>query len=151
MGRIVNELMLGKFKIKHNEPLQYKYVKELKDNNVFSQIEKERNVKVSNTLRSLIKNANAGSPNRKLCIINKKERIIGSILSFNKGDTDSVFLAMDVVEDKNLLPFAIDPFGNYFCINKQNIVVFWDHETDNIESSKFTLEKFLNSLYEEDI
>ena len=45
--------------------------------------------------------------------------ILGGILSFNEEDEqegiDTVFSAMEAVNDNDLLPFAIDPFGNYIC------------------------------------
>ena len=66
----------------------------------------------------------------------------------NETDTDSVFVALSAVTDTNLLPFGIDPFGNYICYSlSNNKVVFWDHETDGITVVSDSLSAFLDSLY----
>ena len=71
-------------------------------------------------------------------------------LSFNKGevDTDSADTAFSVIEDQNLFPFGIDPFGNYICYDlEKNVVVFWDHENGKVSSSEMGLMPFFRSLY----
>ena len=52
------------------------------------------------------------------------------------------------MEDKNLLPFAIDPFGNYICyqLNEKQIV-YWDHENDAVTTTGKSLKEFIESLY----
>ena len=68
------------------------------------------------------------------------------ILSFNKNeeDTDTVFTALSIIEDKNLMPFAIDSFGNYICLDlSKDNVVFWDHETDDVFSTGKNIESFI--------
>ena len=56
--------------------------------------------------------------------------------------------ALEAVEDKNLLPFAIDPFGNYICyqLNEKQIV-YWDHENDAVTTTGKSLKEFIESLY----
>ena len=77
----------------------------------------------------------------------EKERHI-SFPNELKADTDSVFVALSVISDTNLLPFGIDPFGNYICYSlKDKSVVFWDHETDGITAVSNSLSAFLESLY----
>ena len=59
-----------------------------------------------------------------------------------------MFLALNVVDDKNLLPFAIDPFGNFICLDiKDNTVVYWNHEINEVSSTGKNLSEFIESLY----
>lgn len=61
--------------------------------------------------------------------------MLGSILSYNEDDkeADDVYTAMQSIHNQQLIPFAIDPFGNYFCISgDSHTVVFWDHEEGTI-------------------
>lgn len=60
----------------------------------------------------------------------------------------TVYPALEAVEDKNLLPFAIDPFGNYICyqLNEKQIV-YWDHENDAVTTTGKSLKEFIESLY----
>ena len=91
---------------------------------------------------------NAATQEKYGFMVGNNERVFGSVLSCNKSDDDAVFKALDVVQDKNLFPFGIDPFGNYICLNlKSEEVVFWDHETDRIESTGKKLKQFIESLY----
>jgi len=128
----------------------WKYKIELANTNVFSEIEKERNINIPDELKEFIVEANAATPSKYNFMVGNTERVLGSVLSFNHGeeDTDTVFNALASVEDKNLLPFGIDSFGNYICYSLDSgIVVFWDHETGVVSSSKKRLHEFLETLY----
>lgn len=130
--------------------IKWKYKIDLNDENVFSLIEEERGITIPKLLKDIIIDGNAATPEKYRFIIGSTERVLGAILSFNKGekDTDTVFTALRVIEDKNLLPFAIDPFGNYICMNlSENEVVFWDHETGNVFDTEKDLNDFFEMLY----
>lgn len=130
--------------------MDWKYKIDVTNQNVFSDIEKKYGVMISEELRALILTANAATPSKYNFMLGTTERVVGAILSFNEGetDTDTVYAALSIMEDKSLVPFAIDPFGNYFCYsNKDNKVVFWDHETNGVSSTDKGLSEFLNSLY----
>lgn len=128
----------------------WKYKIELTDKNVFSAIEKKRGVTIPDDLKRLIIDGNAATPDKYKFMVGSTERVLGAILSFNKDekDTDTVYTALEVIKDENLFPFAIDPFGNYICMNlKIGEVVFWDHETGDVSSTEKNLEELLKSLY----
>lgn len=129
--------------------MDWKYKIELDNKDVFSEIEKERGIKIPEELKELVVNANAATPEKCRYMLGNDERVLGSILSFNKEDeADSVFLALKVIDDKNLLPFAIDPFGNFNCLDiKDNMVVYWNHELDEVSSTGKNLSEFIGSLY----
>ena len=130
--------------------MDWKYKIDVVEQNVFSKIEKKYGITISEELKALILMANAATPSKYNFILGTTEKVVGAILSFNEGetDTDTVYTALSAMEDKSLVPFAIDPFGNYICYsNNDNKVVFWDHETSGISSTKKGLSEFLNSLY----
>lgn len=130
--------------------LTWKYKIELKDEKVFFQIEKERGIVIPSSIKELIRNTNASTPSKYNFLIGATEKVLGAILSFNydESDTDTVFTALNVIKDKNLLPFAIDPFGNYICYDiPKSVVVFWNHETNTVSSTNMDLDEFLSSLY----
>jgi glucuronate isomerase len=54
----------------------------------------------------------------------------------------------DSISDKNIIPFAIDPFGNYICYDsKDSKVKYLDHETNLVKSIDLSLSEFIDSLY----
>lgn len=84
---------------------------------------------------------NNGRPVKKC--VNTREgvaRVFDKILSFNKNDIENAFITYENFRDEipsNLLPIAMDPFGNYFCLDKNNEfhIVFWDVENNKIENT----------------
>lgn len=130
--------------------ITWNYKIELSNDAVFSDIEEEYGIVIPEEVRNLIKEYNAATPSKYNFMVETAEKVLGAILSFNKedNDVDTVFTALDVIEDKNLIPFAIDPFGNYICYDvKVCEVIFWNHETDENVSTGKNLEQFLESLY----
>ena len=130
--------------------MNWKYKIDVANPNVFSDIEKKYGIVISEELRVFILTTNAATPSKYNFMLGATERVLGAILSFNEGetDTDTVYTALSTMEDKSLVPFAIDPFGNYICYsNKDNKVVFWDHETSGVSSTEKGLDEFLDSLY----
>ena len=130
--------------------MDWKYKIDVVNQNVFSEIEKNYGITISEELRALILTANAATPSKYNFVLGTTEKVVGAILSFNKEemDTDTVYSALSAIEDRSLVPFAIDPFGNYICYsNDDNEVVFWDHETSGVSPTGKGLSAFLNSLY----
>ena len=130
--------------------ITWKYKIDVADAAVFAEVEKERGITFPEELKALILEANAATPSKHLFMVGTAERVLGAVLSFNhnESDTDSIFTALNAVEERNLLPFAIDPFGNYICYTlKDGQIVFWDHETDGVTSTGLGLQTFLASLY----
>ncbi len=126
----------------------WKYKIDLLDDAVFEEIENDRNISIPDYLTDFIKTNNAATPSEYRFKLNDEEKIFGAVLSYNKDDTDTVFTALSVIENTRLLPFAIDPFGNYICFDTdgQN-VVFWDHETSAVYSTNQKFMDFLQELY----
>lgn len=128
----------------------WKYKSDLLNQDVYTRIESERGIEIPSEIKELISEANGATPSKYRFVADDKERVLGSMLSFNENepDSDSVFTALIVVKDTNLLPFGIDPFGNYICYNlSTQSVEFLDHENGNISSTGKNLNEFLESLY----
>lgn len=130
--------------------IEWKYKIALANADVFAEIEKERNISFPNELKKLIMEANAATPSKYNFMIGNTEKVFGAVLSFNRNesDTDTVFTALNTIKDVNLIPFGIDPFGNYICYSvRDKRIVFWDHESDNVTSISDNLAEFLADLY----
>lgn len=129
---------------------EWKYKIELKNSNVFEKVSELTGVDVPAELKSLIIEANGASPVKSSVMINGNERIFGAVLSFNENETetDDVFTAIKIVSHHGVIPFGIDPFGNYFCYSGETKTVqYWKHEEDLFEDSKLGIDAFINSLY----
>lgn len=128
---------------------KWKYRIELENKSIFDCIEKKSNITIPKDLKEFIIENNASTPEKYNFLVKGSEKVFGSVLSFNKEkNTDTVFIALECINDLELLPFAIDPFGNYICYSlKENSIKFWDHETDKSIFISDSLADFLNSLY----
>lgn len=128
----------------------WKYKIDLKDPQAFAKVETMRGIRIPTELRQFIENHNAATPSNYHFMVGSTERVFGAVLSYDEEEkeADRVYLALEAIKDKNLIPFAIDPFGNYICYAlDKNEIVFWDHETDKEVSTGKNLEKFIKSLY----
>lgn len=133
--------------------LTWKYVKELKNENLIENFEIENLVKLPFNLVECIKKYNGGRPNRKIFDTEvSKERVFKSLLSYNHDDLETVYLASEVLknEGQKLIPIASDPSGNYICYNpEKKYIELWLHETNTSEKISDDFDSFLNSLYED--
>jgi hypothetical protein len=61
---------------------------------------------------------------------------------------ENVYSAFKVLKeiDSKLLPFANDPAGNLICYDGSE-VVYWHHETDEIETIANSVSEFFDRLY----
>lgn len=119
-------------------------------NNALSEISSKYNIVIPEDLKELLMKANAATPSKTRFMLKVDEKILGAILSFNPNEkeADSFDSAMNIGFEKNIIPFGIDPFGNFICYNTNNkSIVFFDHEEDRLEEVASTLEEFLNKLY----
>ena len=128
----------------------WKYKIDVLSLDVFEEIEKHYGVNFTNELKDFFVEHNATSPEKYHFMVGTTERVFGAVLSVNKGevDTDSIYVALDSISDKNIIPFAIDPFGNYICYDSSNgKTMYWDHETNITKSTGLSLSEFIDSLY----
>lgn len=129
--------------------IEWKYKIDLKEN-ALSEIAAKYQVIILDDLEKLLKVANAATPSKTKFMLKVDERVFGAILSFNpeEKEADSFETAMKIGFKKNILPFGIDPFGNYICYDTTNgHILFFDHEEDSLSEMASSLNEFLNKLY----
>lgn len=124
----------------------WNYKIELRNTAVFDKISKD----FPDELKDFIIENNAASPDKNCIDINGVECVYDETLSFNEDETEAstVFSAMKAVNDKELIPFAKDPFGNHYCYSlSDGKVAFVDHEEDAVVETNLSLDEFIESLY----
>lgn len=129
--------------------IEWKYKIELSDN-ALSDISSKYQVVIPDDLKKLLMIANAATPSKTRFMLKVDEKVLGAILSFNPNEkeADSFESAMNIGFEKNIVPFGIDPFGNYICYNTTDkSIMFFDHEEDSMEKVASSLEEFLGMLY----
>lgn len=128
--------------------MEWKYKIDLQSEQVFEEIAKEYGSIVPEMVKDFVRKYNAATPEKYNFLVGGTEKVFGAVLSFNKNDADNVFSALKIVSDKNMLPFGIDPFGNYICVRlTDNMVYFWDLEADAAFATGKTFDEFIKSLY----
>lgn len=130
--------------------IEWKYKIDLMDNALLEMSGKYQ-VIFPDDLKDLLKVANAATPSKTKFMLKVDEKVMGAVLSFNPNEkeADTFESAMRIGFERNIVPFGIDPFGNYICYNTNNgSILFFDHEENNLEQIASTLEEFLNKLYE---
>ena len=78
---------------------------------------------------------------------NYKEKVLKSILSYNKEDKENIYMFDDIFS-KGYIPFAISEFGDLICIdNKSGNIKLYMHEQDVFEYVCEKIENFFEKLY----
>ncbi|WP_257137725.1 SMI1/KNR4 family protein [Bacillus pseudomycoides] len=83
-----------------------------------------------------VKKNNGGNVEPKLFDVNRKERVFGTLLSFDIENDEfilSVYADYKKTLPNRVIPIAFDPAGNLICFDYKNHdsnpkVVFWEHE-----------------------
>lgn len=77
-----------------------------------------------------------------------KEHVFKKLLSLKKNDIETVYKAKQVLSsiDNSLIPFGIDPAGNFLCF-KKGFVYYWLHEDNTIRKVANNFSDFIDSLY----
>lgn len=128
--------------------MEWKYIKPLKDNSIFENIEKTYNVEIPSYLKEIITKYNGGRPERRVFDTqNSKERVLQGLISFNKEDKANIFIYENLLK-KGYIPFAITEFGDIICVdnNNQNIELYL-YETAGFEKISEKIEEFFKVIY----
>lgn len=132
--------------------LTWKYVSPLKEGSEVDVLELKYCYMLPKDLKDCIVENNAGVPSLSTFDVGEnKEMVFGGLLSFNEGDVDSIYDYINLFETDDgkglkMFPFALDPAGNFFCI-ENNKVVMYNHEEDCTIVVSDTFSAFLNMLY----
>ena len=123
---------------------------DLQDESVFEKYEKDYHMVFPSELKVFVEDNNACSPELNIVELNDIERVYDETLSFNAHEEEAVTFdsAMKAVNRKECIPFARDPFGNYFCYYTANATIcFYNHEEDSIENTDISFQAFIDSLH----
>lgn len=126
----------------------WKYKIDLKEKDAIYEIEKILDLRFPNDLLKYIKVGNAATPEKNKIFVCGNERVVASMLSFNKEENiEDIYMFMNHVKMNRVIPFAIDPFGNLFVyfVDKQT-VGFWNHEDDEYEDSALDIKAFFGAM-----
>ncbi len=133
-----------------NMSMNWNYKIDLKDEKVFNTIESEYSCKFPTDLKKFIIEHNAATPDANCVDINGIERVYDETLSYNQEETDaSTFTSASKAVGSHLyIPFAKDPFGNYFCYSvKTKTIAFYSHEEQEVDDTDLSLKEFIDSLH----
>ncbi len=134
---------------------EWKYIEPLQSDDSIYEFEKIINYTFPNEFKKVVRSYNGGIPDkRKIKLSSGHEVVFKRLLSFNKNDRENVFSVFNWVSShikKGLVPFGIDPAGNYFCFDYNNTnkgsIVFWDHEINKHSFVSNTFTQFLDMMY----
>lgn len=128
--------------------MEYKYVKKLKNSNSIKEIEEKYNIQIPQLLKNIIVKYNGGRPLANIFLTdNKKEKVIKTLLSYNKEDKENIYIYDDIFA-KDYIPFANTEFGDTICINNKNAnIELYNHEADRFEYISENIETFFNMIY----
>jgi hypothetical protein len=132
---------------------EWKYIKRNVTHDDIGRLEEIARVKIPQLVAEFIVEHNNGRPIKNTLLMpSGDERIFEKLLSFNQQDIENVFSTLnnhrDDFPDAGLVPVAMDPFGNYFCLNAINNfrVDFWLHESGATEVAANDFLTLINNL-----
>lgn len=130
-----------------------KYIKELKSIDLIDKFQQATEYKFCEFFRKFIAINNGGMPERNIFDTDKtKDRTVKSFLSFNCEDKESIWNAVNWLDDEMVdiyIPFALDNFGNMICFDRNDgSVVFIDLENLSIENIAKDFDDFLCVLHD---
>lgn len=134
--------------------LTWKLAKPLAEDTAIRKLEKDLGRVLPEDYVECVMKNNAGYPSlKKFATVSAVEHICNNLLSFDEKKDVNIFNTYESVvassENKMLLPFAADPFGNYICFDFSGAtvkVVFWQHETNETELVCTTFAAFIAKL-----
>ena len=132
-----------------NMNIEWKYKVDLKDN-ALSEMSEKYQIIIPDDLKDFLVLANGATPSKSKFMLKVDEKLFGAVLSFNpdEKEVDSFDSAMQINFEKNIVPFGIDPFGNYICYNtSDNSILFFDYEEEKLIEISSSLKEFLEELY----
>lgn len=123
-------------------------IENLDDKASIAVVERALSVTFPHLYLETVKKFNGGSPINNIFDTDKSsERVFSNLLSFN---LDSKYSILSDWEDNKermpngVIPFAVDPGGNYICFDYRSTtepsVVFWNHEENFVLNAKDEME-----------
>lgn len=121
---------------------------------VLEQIEKQFAITLPTTYKKLVKLHNGGRPHPNVVKSDEHtERVIKTFLTVHptKGGLRDVHDWLNDQLPEKCIPFASDPFGNYFCFHygkatEEPSIIFWNHEQKRPEVLATSFQHFLEKF-----
>lgn len=132
------------------DSINWKYVKELIDIDSIKKFEEENKIELPKSLKDIVVKFNGARPRpNTFDSESSKECVFKSLLSFNTTDKENIFEITKWMKERenNIIPFASDPSGNYVCLNENDQVMLWRHETGKCEFLCNSFDELVDSLY----
>lgn len=132
--------------------MEWKRIKQLKNKNSIEDFQNEYKLDLPLSLKNLILKYNGARPEKKLIKMDNGHLLeMKMLLSYNREDLENIYDCINFFKDKynnDRLPFAIEPSGNYFCINLENFSIeYWNYENDTLITVANSLKQFLDKLF----
>lgn len=149
---IVADVLSGEV-VQMRDDIQWKFLKLEATDHILNQLESHFDVSLPLAYRELTKINNGARPTKKIITLSTGEKkVIKTFLTVypTKGGVKDVHNWLKDKLPENSVPFASDPFGNYYFfkyLKKQSkeepTIFFWNHEE---KDEKFISSSFINFL-----
>lgn len=131
----------------------WKYTEKEFDRNEINNFQKHHNIKFPQEYLAMLDVANGASPEKNILKKDSQEFVVSYFFSWSKG-SDINFIENNSffheIHSQEVIPFANDPFGNFFCFfygnNDTPSIVFWEHEQDSIVELSTNFCDFITAL-----
>ncbi len=128
--------------------MEIKYIKPIQDENVIERFANENGISFTQDFKEFFMVNNGGRPSLNTCLLeNGDEKVVNAFLSFNECDKENIYNARRIIAEINeeLIPFANDPGGNYYCL-LESAVVFFSLEDEEVYAVADSFAMFLKGL-----
>lgn len=133
--------------------MEWKFVKSQLSEKEILEVEKLLNIKLPIEFKNIVIKYNGGQP-IPYCfdLNNEKEKVFSSLINFDLNAKNNVLVMLKSLENiNNIIPFGLDPFGNFICFQYQNSenpnIVFYNHENNEIKLITESFNNFLKLLF----
>ncbi len=119
------------------------------DDSIIKEAEETFNVKYPEDYKNVVREYNNARPTINTFDTDvSKEHVFKKLLSLKKNDIETVYKAKYILStiDNSLIPFGLDPAGNFLCF-KKGVIYYWLHEDDAVRKVANNFSDFIDSLY----
>ena len=135
--------------------ITWKYDRDFVNDSIINEVQNLLGVKLPPDYLDCIKKHNGARPcRRKFDSQNHSELLFVRLLHYDLKENNSILALYKILLPQlppELYPFADDSFGNYLCFRYRNgafeDVVFWDHETRQVDFVARTFTELLDMLH----
>lgn len=131
--------------------ITWRRVKPLQQMDAIERFEERYGLSLPEDLKASIKLSNGGRPTPNVFRLHDGSLVdVKVMLSYNEEDVENIFKVIDSFIEEyggDVIPFASDSGGNYYCIMKEQVVM-WLHENNEFISVATSFSDFIDGLQE---